>query len=147
MNKLSEGLEPLDRPITSHEREVILWLIKHASPGHEQLASQVESLKVVSKCTCGCPTVYFAVEGDPPSRKGEKLISDEIATVDGQDFGVMLFELNGALSSLEVDSFAGHEKPFDLPGIDNLYEWEDYSKRGAIPTKETLRRSAAGEEV
>ena len=51
------------------------------------------------------------------------------------------------MSSLEVYSFAGHEKPFDLPAIDDLYEWEDYSKRGAFLTKKTLRRSAAGEET
>jgi len=137
----------LDRPITSHERDVILWLIDHATPEHEQLAAQVESLRVVSKCTCGCPTVYFAVEGDPPTRKGEEVISDYVATVDGHGVGVMLFELNGHLSSLEVYSFGVHKEPFGLPAIEDLRESGVAAALGAVLTEETLRKSAAGEEI
>jgi hypothetical protein len=48
------------------------------------------------------------------------LISDHLATVDGQEVGVMLFETEGQLSSLEVYSCAGSDLPFGLPKIDTL---------------------------
>jgi hypothetical protein len=146
MSDAEKGLEKLERPITEEEKSILFWLIEHSNAQHHQLASQVELLRVVTKCTCGCPTVYFAIAGDPPTRKGERIISDYLADVDGQDVGVLLFELDGKLSSLEVYSCAGHNKPFGLPKIDRLYAWEDASKRGASLTQETLRKSAKGED-
>jgi hypothetical protein len=112
----------LDRPATQHERDIVRWLLEHGDPRHLQLASQIEELRVISKCTCGCPTVDFLA-----LRKGQHLISDELATVDGQDVGVMLFECDGRISTLEVYSCAGSDKPFDLPAIESMFRWEDLS--------------------
>jgi hypothetical protein len=140
----------LDRPATQHERDIIRSLLEHGDPQYLQLASQIESLRVVSKCTCGCPTIDFALEGDPPSRKGARLISDFVATVDDQDVGVLLFENDGKLSSLEVYSFAGSVKPCGLPKVDTLAPglWEDSpSGQGRLLTNATLRKSSQGKEV
>jgi hypothetical protein len=73
--------------------------------------------------------VHFESENNQASRKGERLISDELGTVDGEDVGVMLFELNGRLSTLKVYSCAGADKPFGLPKLEDLYTFEDASKR------------------
>jgi hypothetical protein len=75
---------------------------------------------VVGKCTCGCPTVFFAYEGVPVKRKGERLISDYIAEVEGMQVGVMVFQNDGILSSLEAYSMPGTNKPFGLPAIESM---------------------------
>jgi hypothetical protein len=147
MSDPSTGLEGLNRPITQAERQLVCWLLERSDSSHRHLASQLDSLNVVSKCNCGCPTVYFAVDGDPPTRKGEAIISDYLGEVDEQEVGIMLFELSGKSSSLEVYSCAGHDKAFGLPSVSTLYRWEDASKRGAALTEETLRNSANGLRV
>jgi hypothetical protein len=125
----NKGLESLDRPLSLQERELLIWLIEHSgSEDKPQLRSQAESLSVRKKCTCGCPTVYFALNGVPVNKKRERLIADYLATVDGQDVGVMLFESDGLLSSLEVYSCAGSDKPFGLPEIATLHTFEEHSK-------------------
>lgn len=57
-------------------------------------------------------TVDFALDGVPVERKGEQLISDWLAEVDGEQVGVMLFQTKGKISTLEVYSLAGSDKPF-----------------------------------
>lgn len=124
-----KGLEPLHRGVSQEEANVVGWLIEHGEPGAGEYAGDVQSLTVIARCNCGCPTVYFEVEGNPANRKGEKIISDHLGTVDGQEVGVMLFALGKQLSSLEVYSPAGSEKPFGLPRVSDLYSFEKSSKR------------------
>ena len=124
-----EGLEPLHREVSQEEAAIICWLIEHGEAAAKEYAADVQSLTVIARCNCGCPTVYFEVEGNPATRKGEKIISDHLGTVDGQEVGVMLFALGKQLSSLEVYSPAGTDKPFGLPKLSDLYSFEDLSKR------------------
>ena len=112
--------ELVRRPLTQQESDLVRWLIEHAQADVRDLLSQIERLTVASKCTCGCPTVDFALDGVPVERKGEKVISDWLAEVDGEPVGVMLFQTNGKISTLEVYSLAGSDKPFGLPAIDTL---------------------------
>jgi hypothetical protein len=138
----------LDRPITQEEVTLLHWLLEHGDPQFRHLSLQIDALRVVSKCSCGCPTVDFDLLDGINSRKGEKLIGDELGTVDGQEVGVMLFQVDGKLSTLEVYSFAGSDKPFGLPKIEDLYRWEDLSKvRANRLTEDTLLKSASGKEV
>jgi hypothetical protein len=123
MAKLGKGLEPEKRAITKHESELIRWLLAHGDPGVAQFASQVDGLRVVAKCNCGCPTIYFELKGHFELRKGERVISDHLATVEEQKVGVMLFELDGGLSSLEVYSLAGTDNPFPLPAVESLHSY------------------------
>ena len=122
-------LEAMRRAVTREEAAVIEWLLRHGEKGADGFFAQVETLTIVSRCTCGCPTVHFESEKNQASRKGERLISDQLGTVNGEDVGVMLFELNGRLSTLEVYSCAGADKPFSLPKLEDLYTFEDASKR------------------
>lgn len=126
-----KGLEAMRRAVTREEAAVIEWLLRHGEQGSDSFFAQLETLTIVSRCTCGCPTVYFELANNQASRKGERLISDQLGTVDGEDVGVMLFELNGRLSTLEVYSCAGADKPFGLPKLEDLYTFEDASKRQA----------------
>jgi len=121
--KEDKGLESLKRSLTDHEKLLIRWLIEHGNPGSDQFLPQIDRLTVVGICKCGCPTVDFALDGDPVSQKGAKLISDHLAESDGESVGVMLFQTDGKISSLEVYSLAGSDQPFGLPPIESLHAY------------------------
>lgn len=123
--EVSKLIVHLSRPLTREEAELLRWLLKHGSAGAEELGSQIEKLTVIGKCTCGCPTIYFAHDGEPVKRKGERLISDHLAEVDGMPVGVMVFQSNGILSSLEVYSLPGTEKTFGLPAVASILGYKD----------------------
>lgn len=112
------GLEALQRPLTQQERDLIVWLIEHGTYADKaELHAQVARLTVSERCTCGCPTIYFALDGNSVPNKGERLVSDHVATVEGMEVGVMLFETDGRIGSLEVCSCGGADRPFGLPEI------------------------------
>ncbi len=119
--------QSLNRPLTQPEQKLIRWLIEHGEPGHDELIAQIDRLTVIWKCSCGCPTVNFALDSEPVAQKGEGVISDYCGTVDGKDVGVLLFQNAGRLSCLEVYSFTGSDEPFGLPEIETLYSFEQAS--------------------
>ena len=125
MSASVKGTQPENRPITAEERSLIEWLLRHGNPSSEQFLKQVDSLVVVSKCSCGCPTVYFAQESEAIGQDAERILADYLATANGQDVGVILFQRGGRLSSLEVYSQAGTDKPFGLPEIETIYSYEE----------------------
>ena len=63
-----------------------------------------------------------------------RLISDHLATIDGQHVGVMLFATEMQLTMLEVYSLAGTDKPFGLPEIPSLFPWEEL-RNHPIPSR------------
>jgi hypothetical protein len=129
MSTLMKGLQPENRPVTAKERSLIEWLLRHGNPGSEQFLQQVDSLVVVSKCSCGCPTVYFAQQDESMAEDAEHILADYLATVNGEDVGVILFQRGGRLSSLEVYSQAGTDKPFGLPELETMYSYEELPER------------------
>lgn len=117
----NKGLEPDQRPLNDHERKLVIWLIQHGSYANQtDFVAQLDTLTVHQRCSCGCLTVYFALNGTPVPRKGECIMSDYLANVEGQEVGVMVSEKDGRLSSLEVYSCAGTDQPFGLPIIETL---------------------------
>ncbi len=112
--------EPLSRPLTQQERDLVRWLIEHAHKNAADLLPQVDRLSVASRCTCGCPTIDFALDGEPVVQKGEQLISDWDAEVDGMPVYVQLWMRHGRISSLEVGSLPGTDQPFGLPAIESF---------------------------
>lgn len=112
--------EALSRPLTQHERDLIRWLLEHSHLDSSRLFPQVDRLSVATRCTCGCPTIDFALDGEPVASKGEQLISDWLADVDGMPVGVMLWQTNDRISTLEVYSLPGTDKPFGLPAMDSI---------------------------
>jgi hypothetical protein len=128
-NDVKKGESSQHRPITVKERTLIDWLLRHGHPGSERFLEQLDSLVVVWKCSCGCPTVNFAREGNPAPHEAEHILADYLATVNGEDVGVILFQRGGRLSSLEVYSRAGTDKPFGLPELETLYSYEELAER------------------
>jgi hypothetical protein len=113
--------EPLNRALTQQEKDLIRWLIEHSFvKDASRLLPQIERLSVVTKCNCGCPTIDFALDGQPVAHKGEGFISDWIAEVDGMPVYVQLWISNDRISSLEVGSLPGTDQPFGLPAIESI---------------------------
>jgi len=80
MNDAKKG-ESQHRPITAKERALIDWLLRHGHPGSGQFLEQLDSLVVVWKCSCGCPTVNFAREGKPAPQEAEHILEENDADV------------------------------------------------------------------
>jgi hypothetical protein len=129
MNDAKKKGESQHRPITVKERALIEWLLRHGNRASEQFLEQLDSLVVVWKCSCGCPTVDFAREGKSAPHEAEHILADYLATVDGEEVGIILFQRGGRLSSLEVYSQAGTNKPFGLPEIETIYSYEELAER------------------
>jgi hypothetical protein len=73
--------------------------------------------------------VNFAREGELVIQEAENILADFLATVNGEDVGVILFQRGGRLSSLEVYSQGGTDKPFGLPEIETIYSYEELAER------------------
>jgi hypothetical protein len=135
MKKNDKGLSREERAITAHEDDLIRWLLDHGDVDPQPFMLQLSDITVASKCNCGCPTIYFAYKGEPVIRKGEQIISDYLATVEDQEVGIMLFARDGYLSSLEVYSCAGTDKPFGLPEVESLYSYDDAAQHRPKPAQ------------
>lgn len=114
---MPETREPQNRSLTKHERDLVLWLVEHSNLDARRLLPQISSLRAVARCNCGCPTIDLASDREPAARKGEQLVSDWLAEVDGMPVGVMLWQANDRISTLEVYSLPGTDRPFGLPTI------------------------------
>ena len=112
--------EPLNRPLTEQERDLVRWLLKHSHRDVSNLLPQIDRLSVASKCTCGCPSIEFSLDGEPVVCKGEELVSDWDAEVEGMPVYVQLWVRNGQITSLEVGSLPGSDKRFGLPAIESI---------------------------
>lgn len=113
--------EPLNRALTQQERDLIRWLIEHSFvKGASRLLPLIDRLNVVAKCNCGCPTIDFALDGEPVGLKGSGFISDWCADVDGMPVYVQLWVSNDRVCSLEVGSLPGTDEPFGLPSIESI---------------------------
>src|SRR5918997_2970762 len=94
---------PEYRALTSEERRLLEWLIANGTSDASAYASQLPQVKVVARCTCGCPTLDLAL--------GEKRFRTVgISTVLADAFGhspegvpvnVILHAREGEISELE----------------------------------------------
>jgi hypothetical protein len=94
---------PLDRAISSDERTIAEWLLLHSDPSALSFLSQLDNIRVIGQCSCGCPTVDLRVsEGTLPADFAKRAIGDALGEVNGNTVGVMLLQSDGHLTCLEV---------------------------------------------
>ena len=100
--------------------------MRRGTPESRAYASQLPLVTVASRCSCGCPTLDFAVGGRTaaPGRPTTVLASAEGVSPEGFRFGIILHGREGLISELEVYSIAG-EGPFTLPGLESLEVHDD----------------------
>jgi len=111
-----------DRPLSQQERTLLNWLIEHGTPEAQQFATQLESVRVVGHCGCGCPTLDLATDkATEPTTGASQILADFSGTTPEKvRVGVILHAREGKLSELEVYSVAGDVGAFSLPDLSTL---------------------------
>jgi hypothetical protein len=122
---------PEVRPLTHEEAHLLKWLIQNRQTGSEEYLSQIDHLRVASRCGCGCASVDFSYDDVSPDRtKGLDIFSDWYWGTEGIDLsGVFAFTRDGRVSGIEVWSVDGSRTPTELPRTTVLREFTDPSSR------------------
>jgi hypothetical protein len=110
------------RSLTPEERSLLEWLVENGIPEAREFSSQLEGIRVVGGCGCGCPTIALGVEGAKEATKGpSQILADYIGeTPEGWLVGVLLHARKGKLSELEVYNLSEHDGQYSLPTIASL---------------------------
>lgn len=112
---------PEDRALSPQERTLLEWLIENGTPEAKEYRGQIEQLRVVGRCSCGCPTIDLSVGGKLAAAGSMKILGDYVGeTPEGFEVGVLLFASERRLSCMEIYDFGGHEGTFSLPRIETL---------------------------
>lgn len=108
---------PDNRELSVAERQLTRWLLERAGPDAAALLGQVDQVRVVSRCGCGCASVNFDLEGQGWRTPGGMTVyaEHEWRDADGRLCGIFVFAKGGWLAGLEVWSPDGTAPPGDLP--------------------------------
>ena len=116
---------PPDRPLSSEERAIAEWLLRHADSSAISFLSQLDNARVTGQCNCGCPTVHLRVaEGTPRAEPQDNPIGDALGEVNGNMVGVMLLQSGGHLTCLEIYDLSDIQHPYGLPELKTLRPFE-----------------------
>jgi len=125
----AKGHIPVERTLSQDERILLEWLLARPSSDMtdsevSKYKSQVAKLRVVAKCSCGCPTVDFALGSDRKNGASDIVAEAGGKSPEGVAVGVILHARDGELSELEIYSAQGLDTPFKLPIPDSLDHYE-----------------------
>ena len=115
---------PVERQLSTAERTLLEWLLAHGGPDASKYKSQIDSLRVVSRCGCGCPTVDFALHSGHKMGASEVVAEAGGQSPEGVSVGVILHARDGELSELEIYSTQGEDVAFHLPLPESLEPYE-----------------------
>jgi len=107
---------PEYRDLSVEERRLLEWLIGNGNAEASIYASQLPHVKVIGRCTCGCPTLDLAL-GEKKFRTigASTILADAVGnSPEGTPVNVILHAREGEISELEVISFDG-TKVFGMP--------------------------------
>ena len=113
---------PENRPLTGAELALVRWLLQHGERGASDFLVQLDDARVVSRCSCGCASIDFAINNVvPPPGAGVGILADyEWRGAEGELYGVFVFEREGLLAGLELWSQDGLGQASYLPDIEKL---------------------------
>jgi hypothetical protein len=130
------------RPLTHEEHELLCWILENGSDEAKSFLPQVEGVRAVRACTCGCPTIQLrVVDGVPMGTSSMGRVIGDLygKTAKDEIVGVLLFQDAGKLSELEVYSLDGiihGDLPeFGLPTTDSLSAYVEAPLPGHKPSK------------
>src|SRR5215471_1326913 len=120
-----QGHIPIERRLSQDERILLEWLLARPSSDTRdsevsKYKSQVAQLRVVAKCSCGCPTIDFALGSDRKNGASDIVAEAGGKSPEGVSVGVILHTREGELSELEVYSTEGLDTSFALPLPESL---------------------------
>jgi hypothetical protein len=99
--------EPSDR-----ERELLTYVLTRGSETARSYLPQIDGIRVVRSCTCGCPSMTLLPSGDVPLGivGNDRIICDLVgATEHGESVGLIVFADEGKLADLEIYPFGDFE--------------------------------------
>jgi hypothetical protein len=114
-----------NRPLTETERMLIHWMLEHGEPEAKSFLRQLKLAQATSwRCSCGCASINFSIEGHPAPSGGIHPIADFIFGTNEDMSGIFVFEQGGVLAGLEVYGLAG-DAPKSLPLPESLRPFSD----------------------
>ena len=113
---------PDDRPLSPEERTLVRWLLEHGRPEANRYLDHLGQARVVSRCSCGCASVNFAVaEHETAPMAGMQVLADyQWRDPSGHLAGIFAFAREGVLAGLEVWSIDGEAAIDKLPPVEVL---------------------------
>jgi hypothetical protein len=112
-----------DRPISPSEIAVIQVMLERAAvdPSCQRLAADVERLRVIDRCACGCDSVEFkAHDADRPST----LIADGTGvTPSVGQVGVIIWGTAKTVTGIEVYDLGAGADDIRLPIPSSIRPW------------------------
>ena len=103
------GSESFPRSLTVAERDLIETLLGALRSGVSRYIGQIESLRVVGCCRCGCPSIDLELDSGNADGVPAPVILGEAESPEGVRVGVILWARDGRLSGLEVHPWDGTE--------------------------------------
>ena len=98
-----------NRRLTEDERDVVRWMLREASTVGQldELVPNVEHLRVVGQCDCGCASIDFVASA---LSSGCGQIAEAVGTIeDGSYVGLILWGDRQKVSALEIYSMSNPE--------------------------------------
>jgi hypothetical protein len=110
----------MNRPLTTTEKELVHWMLEHGEPEAKKFQAQLEQVQATPwRCTCGCASINFSIQGHPQPSGGIHPIADFLFGTEENLSGIFVFEQSGVLAGLEVYGLAG-DAPKSLPSPESL---------------------------
>jgi len=95
-------------------------VVAAVDPSAVDLLSQVRTLRVVSRCGCGCASVDFEA---PTGDQLPSIVADAVAAgPNGEQLGLIVWAWEGRISGLEVYNFSEDAAPLPVPDSICSYE-------------------------
>src|SRR5262245_37739441 len=80
-DKMAAFTQVEHRPLTTEEAMLLEWLIANGKPEARRFSSRLSQIRVVARCTCGCPTLDLALAGQTERTTGpSEILADFYGT-------------------------------------------------------------------
>jgi hypothetical protein len=115
------GAIAIGRELSKKERTLVERLLRSGVADVSAFLPQLPHLRVVARCSCGCPTVDFGVSGRAAALASASTILGEGGgtSPEGVRFAIILHGREGLISELEIYALE-QEGPFTLPDIEHI---------------------------
>jgi hypothetical protein len=107
------------RALLPKEKALLEFLLSVDFPGRDELREQLDHVKVIWTCDCGCGTVTLRLKDQVPRAAVARYIPVEAHS---KKVDVMLFVRDGQLFSLEL-AFHDQHSPKEFPDPEDLKLW------------------------
>lgn len=112
------------RPLSRHEHSLAQWMLEHGEPAGISFLAQLPSIRVVSRCACGCGSIDFEVDSRDSPEAGLRVLGDFV--IGDSSYGAFIFERGGVLAGIELYAMAT-DPPDNLPAPELLRDWSELS--------------------